>query len=49
MSRVEDMLDNVEIVDEILYSFVSSLNGTISENSDILLVDSGASRDMKNL
>ena len=44
--RGEDRLDDVEIGDEIQHYFISSLNGTISNSSDISLVDSGAFRYM---
>ena len=35
VSRVEDMLDDVEIADEIQYSFVYAPNATISYINDI--------------
>ena len=46
VSKVEDRLDDVEIAVEFQCSFVSTLNGTILDNNNILSVDSGTSRDM---
>ena len=44
VSKIEERLDDVEIVDELHYSFVHPLNGTITYNSDIRSVESDASR-----
>ena len=46
MSKMKDMLDGIEIADELQYSFVSTLNITISDSSDILSMANGVSRDM---
>ena len=46
MSRVEDRLDDVEIAYEPHYSFILSLNGTITDTSAIRLIDSDASNHM---
>ena len=46
LSRVQERLDTVEIVDELQYSFIYNLDGTISNNSDISSMDNDAYKDM---
>ena len=47
VSRMEDRLDDVEIAYEVKYSFIYTLNGTISDINDISSMDNGTSKDMK--
>ena len=46
MSRMKDMLDDVEIADELQYSFVSTLNATFFDSNGISSMDNGGSKDM---